>query len=96
MKTALVAATPIAQTDNIELVEGNVYFDPNGLSMDYFKPSETRTTCPWKGVAHYYHVQVGDTVIQDGAWYYPDPKEKAAHIKNFVAFYTSKGIEVQG
>ena len=33
----------------------------------------------------------------DIAWYYPEPKEKAAEIKNFVAFYVGKveGLTVE-
>ncbi|MEI6381215.1 MAG: DUF427 domain-containing protein, partial [Cyanobacteriota bacterium ELA615] len=29
---------------------------------------------------------------QDAAWYYPEPKEKAANIKNYIAFW--KGVKV--
>lgn len=36
--------------------------------------------------AHYYNFKD----VKDIAWYYPDPKEKAAEIKGFVAFYVSK------
>ena len=28
--------------------------------------------------------------IKDAAWYYPETKEKAKHIENYVAFYKSK------
>lgn len=35
----------IAATDNYELVEGNVYFPPSSVNMQYAKPSNTHTTC---------------------------------------------------
>lgn len=30
-----------------------------------------------------------ETELKDAAWYYPDTKEKANHIKNYVAFCES-------
>jgi uncharacterized protein (DUF427 family) len=30
---------------------------------------------------------------EDAAWYYPDPKDAAKNIKNYVAFW--KGVEVR-
>ncbi len=60
--------------------------------MKYFKPSPTHTTCPWKGLASYYHIEVDGEVNQDAAWYYPEPKEAAKNIKNYVAFW--KDVEI--
>ena len=73
-------------------VEGNAYFPPEALDMRHFRPSATRTTCPWKGTAHYYDVLVGDAVNRDAAWFYPEPKEAAAHIRGRVAFW--RGVQV--
>lgn len=56
------------------------------------KKSETHTTCPWKGQASYYHIEVEGEVNKDAAWTHPYPKEKAQHIKDHVAFW--KGVEV--
>ena len=65
-----------------------------------FTPSaaETRTNCPWKGIASYYDIDAGNGErIKDAAWYYPAPKDKAMRIKDHVAFYKSKvDIDVQG
>ena len=44
-------------------------------------------------MAHYYHVEVGGNVNRDAAWYYPEPKDAAGHIKDRVAFW--KGVEVK-
>jgi uncharacterized protein (DUF427 family) len=35
----------IAATDNYEVVEGNVYFPPASVDMQYFKASATHTNC---------------------------------------------------
>jgi len=82
----------LADSDETVVVEGNHYFPPYTLNPAYFKESDTHTTCPWKGEASYYHIEVDGEVKKDAAWTYPDPKEKARHIKDYVAF--GEGIEV--
>ncbi|GAA6048165.1 hypothetical protein JCM3770_003692 [Rhodotorula araucariae] len=67
---------------------------PDSIDKQYFGPSDTHTTCPWKGVASYYTVRVGDTVVPDAAWYYPSAYDKAKQIEGFVAFYKNK-VEVR-
>jgi uncharacterized protein (DUF427 family) len=79
--------TVLAESENTIVIEGNHYFPPGSVRRDYFSPSETHTTCPWKGVASYYHVKVGDKINADAAWYYPEPKDAVKPIKNFVAFW---------
>ncbi len=77
--------------DTIE-IEGNHYFPKESINDAYFQPSETHTTCPWKGVASYYTIDVEGKQNKDAAWYYPEPKEQAKGIKNYVAFW--KGVNV--
>jgi uncharacterized protein (DUF427 family) len=74
-------------------VEGNIYFPPESLRWEYFQPSSTHTTCPWKGQASYYTLVVNGQENKDAAWYYPDPKPAAANIRGYVAFW--KGVEVE-
>jgi uncharacterized protein (DUF427 family) len=82
----------LAQSDETIVVEGNHYFPPDSVKREYLKESDTHTTCPWKGEASYYTVVVGDAVNKDAAWYYPEPKEAAHQIKDYVAFW--KGVKV--
>lgn len=77
----------IAESDHTEMVEGNHYFPPNSVKREYFRNSDRHTTCPWKGVASYYDIVVGDQEVKNAAWYYPQPKAAAANIKDHVAFY---------
>jgi uncharacterized protein (DUF427 family) len=84
--------TVIAESDRTIVVEGNHYFPPESLKKEFFQPSQTHTTCSWKGVASYYDVKVNGEVNKDAAWYYPEPKAAAAHIKGYVAFW--RGIKV--
>ena len=84
----------LAESDKTVVVEGNHYFPPDSVKREYLQSSNTHTTCPWKGRASYYNVVVGGSVNQDTAWYYPDPKPAAAHIKDYVAFW--RGVKVEG
>ncbi len=82
----------LAESNETIVIEGNHYFPPESLNDDYFKKSATHTVCPWKGVASYYNVEVDGETNSDAAWYYPETKELANKIKNYVAFW--KGVEV--
>lgn len=83
----------IAETDKFETVEGNIYFPRDAIKTEYFKESTHTTTCPWKGLASYFDVEVDGKTNQNAAWYYADPKPAAANIKGHVAFW--KGVEVK-
>ena len=83
----------IAESDDTIVVEGNHYFPPDAIKREHFKASDTHTTCPWKGEASYYNVVVEDQTNKDAAWYYPQPKEAAGQIKDYVAFW--KGVKVE-
>jgi uncharacterized protein (DUF427 family) len=63
------------------------------IDQRLLRPSETHTTCHWKGIASYYDVVVGDEVNKDGAWYYPDPSAAAQEIKGRVALW--HGVKVR-
>jgi uncharacterized protein (DUF427 family) len=83
----------IAESETYEVVEWNIYFPPESVKNEYLLPSDTHTTCHWKGVASYYDVEVDGKVLKDGAWYYPDPSPAAANIKDHIAFW--KGVNVE-
>ena len=93
MAKAIWNGKTLAESERFELVEGNVYFPESTLRREHFEPSETHTTCGWKGVASYYDLVVDGKRNKDAAWFYPDPKEAAANIKGHVAFW--KGVTVE-
>jgi uncharacterized protein (DUF427 family) len=82
----------IAESDDIVTVEGNAYFPASALASDFVKPSTHTSVCPWKGTASYYSLDVGGAVNENAVWYYPEPKEAAANIRDRVAFW--KGVKV--
>ena len=83
----------IAESDRYEMVEGNVYFPPEAVNRAYLRESRTHTICPWKGTASYYDLVVDGQTNADAAWYYPQPFDAAANIRDHVAFW--KGVEVE-
>jgi uncharacterized protein (DUF427 family) len=83
----------LAESDQTVVVEGNHYFPADAIKQEYFQPSATHTTCSWKGLASYYTVAVDGQVNPDAAWYYPEPKEAAANVKGYVAFW--RGVQVK-
>ncbi|MGI9545636.1 MAG: DUF427 domain-containing protein, partial [Flavobacteriaceae bacterium] len=43
--------TVLAESDDTIIVENNHYFPTESINNEYFKESDTHTTCPWKGQA---------------------------------------------
>ena len=84
--------TVLADSQDTVVVEGNHYFPPDSVKREYFSDSETHTTCAWKGEASYLTVTVDGEENADAAWFYPQPKEAAAEIRDHLAFW--KGVEV--
>lgn len=85
--------TLIAESAQVETVEGNTYFPPGAIRKAHFAASDTHTTCGWKGVASYYDLVVDGKVNKDAAWVYPDPRPEAMHIKDYIAFW--RGVRVE-
>lgn len=80
----------IAESDDTVVVEGNHYFPPESVNMNFMQLSDTHTHCPWKGDASYYTIDAGGKQNTDGAWHYPQTKSAADNIKGYVAFW--KGV----
>ncbi len=77
----------VAESDAPIVVEGNYYFPPEAVNRQYVRASRTRTVCFWKGLAHYYTIEVGGKRNEDAAWYYPKPSPLARKIAGYVAFW---------
>lgn len=84
--------TVLAESADTVVVEGNHYFPRDALRWDHFEEASNTSVCPWKGTASYYDVVVGGDRNAGAAWYYPEPKDAAAEIKDRVAFW--KGVRV--
>jgi uncharacterized protein (DUF427 family) len=93
MAKAFWAGTLIANSKACVVVEGNQYFPAESVNKQYLRSSSHTSVCPWKGTAHYFHLEVGGLRNDDAAWYYPDPKPAAAQIAGHIAFW--KGVLVE-
>ena len=82
----------IARSSDTVVVEGNHYFPRGDVDASVLCDSETTSHCPWKGVARYHTIEVGGERNVDAAWFYPDPSDAAAQIRDRIAFW--KGVEV--
>jgi uncharacterized protein (DUF427 family) len=83
----------VAESEDTVVVEGNHYFPASAIKSEFFKSSTTQTTCPWKGLASYYTLEVEGKTNPDAAWYYPSPKDAAKQIAGRIAFW--KGVKVE-
>lgn len=86
-----------APKDQLIRIEGNWYFPPSSINRQFFKDSDTHTTCFWKGEASYYTLDIEGATNEDAAWYYPQPQDgsvtRVGHdFKDYVAFW--RGVEV--
>jgi uncharacterized protein (DUF427 family) len=93
MAKATWGGKTIADSNSTVVVEGNQYFPPEAVEKRFLKPSDHTSVCPWKGTAHYFHVEVDGLKNANAAWYYPEPKPAAADIKDRIAFWN--GVKVQ-
>lgn len=82
----------IAESDATVVVENNHYFPPETIKREFFADSDLETYCPWKGKANYHHLHANGDTNENAAWYYPEPTEEAAHIKDYVAFW--RGVKI--
>ncbi len=83
----------IAESDDTVIVENNHYFPINSVKHEFFQESSLRTTCPWKGVASYYSINVDGKINENAAWFYPVTSDAAKPIEGMVAFW--KGVQVE-
>jgi uncharacterized protein (DUF427 family) len=90
---ALWNGAVLAESGETLVVEGNHYFPPDAVCREYLRDSAEHTECGWKGLASYYDVVVDGRANANAAWYYPTPKEAAAEISGYIAFW--HGVKVE-
>lgn len=62
------------------------YFPKGDLNTGLLAPSSLRTFCPFKGTAHYWHLQLSGRTIENGAWSYENALHEAKGVGGLVAF----------
>ena len=67
------------------------YLDRRTLNFSHLRPTETVTSCPYKGqTSDYWSAVVGDSVYEDLAWSYNFPTRQLLPIAGLVAFYNER------
>ncbi len=66
------------------------YLYRTDVRLDLLERSDKHTGCPYKGLASYYSVRVGDEKIEDIIWTYPAPYPECIHIQNMMCFFSEK------
>jgi uncharacterized protein (DUF427 family) len=68
-----------------------VYYIPlDDIRQEFLVPLPRRTFCEFKGGAVYWALKVGERLVEDAAWSYPDPRPSYQALKDHVAFYASR------
>ena len=67
------------------------YLNRYEVNFDHLVPSDTVTSCPYKGqTSGYWTVRVGDATYPDLAWAYDFPTRQLLPIAGLIAFYNEK------
>jgi uncharacterized protein (DUF427 family) len=67
------------------------YFDRTAVHFDHLVPTETVTSCPYKGkTSGYWSAKIGDELYPDLAWAYDFPTGPLLAIAGLIAFYNEK------
>ncbi len=66
------------------------YIPKEDVRMDLLAPSETRTRCPYKGIASYWSARAGGQRVQDIAWSYEEPIPECPKIRGLICFYPDR------
>ena len=82
----------IAESNDIEYVDGNAYFPRSAMRGEFYKDSRHTSICRWKGVARYWDLEVSGQVNQSAVWSYENPKTVVESIRERIAFW--KGVKV--
>ena len=66
------------------------YIPEEDVATDLLVPTATHTVCAYKGQASYWSARVGDSLLPDIAWSYPEPLNDAVPVGGLIAFLTER------
>ena len=70
------------------------YFPRKDVRLDLMSPTRHHTTCPFKGEASYWRIEVpaaGEVRRSENAvWGYPTPYDEVSGLADYCAFYSSR------
>jgi uncharacterized protein (DUF427 family) len=66
------------------------YLPRHDVRADLLRPSDHQTTCPLKGQASYWSLEVGGIVYENIVWSYETPIPEAKLIAGLLCFYNDR------
>lgn len=63
------------------------YVPPEDVKLEHLHENEDSSWCEWKGLTHYYDVEVNGRRAPSAAWFYQMPTRMFEELRNHVAFY---------
>ena len=72
------------------LLPTRYYLPAEDVRLDLLQPSRLRTGCPYKGLASYWSVELGNQLFKDIVWSYPDPIPENPKIKGLMCFFNER------
>jgi uncharacterized protein (DUF427 family) len=67
------------------------YYIPKlDVRIELLEPTDKTTRCPYKGVASYWSVKIGDQVFKDIVWSYPTAVPECPKIENLLCFFNER------
>lgn len=93
--TAVFGGQTVAESRNALLLHETglapvTYFPIEDVRMDLLHRTDHRSTCPFKGEASYWGIDVGWRRAENIAWAYEDPLPERDDLKDRIAFYEHK------
>lgn len=70
-------------------LRAQLYLPERDLRAELLERTDHRTYCPFKGVASYRTLQIGDRVADNAVWHYPEPLPSASWLAGYSALYWS-------
>lgn len=91
VRAEFAGRTVLETRNGILLHETNLlprfYVPEADLDASAFVPSDHTTHCPFKGDATYRSLKVGDRVVENALWAYPDPVPAASWLAGYASLY---------
>ena len=66
------------------------YIPREDVRMELLDPTSLTTRCPYKGVASYWSVRVGDRVAKNVVWSYAEPIAECPKIRGLLSFFNER------
>jgi uncharacterized protein (DUF427 family) len=90
-----VGGEKVAESDRPVLLDETglptrYYLPREHVRTDLLTPTNRETTCPFKGEASYWSLEVGDEVHDNLVWSYETPIAEAEGITGLMSFYNER------